>query len=72
MKATTIKSFVFNAKALGVTAMFLMAGNLEATTRRFLPIEGTPVEREWIPRFVGRLFEAISVFVSGVVQLPPG
>lgn len=72
MKATTIKSFLFNAKALGVTAMFLMAGNLEAATRRFLPIESSPVEREWIPKIVGRLFEAISVFVSGVIQVPPG
>lgn len=72
MKATTIKSFIFNAKALGFTLFFLLAGNVEAASRRFLPIEGTPVEREWIPKLVGRLFESISVFLSGVIGLPPG
>ena len=70
MKATTIKSFLSNGKALGVTAMLLVAGNMEAATR-FLPIEGGPVEREWIPRVIGRLFELARVVISGVLDIPP-
>lgn len=71
MKATTIKSFVSNGKALAVTAMFLAAGNMEAVTR-FRGIESGPVEREWIPRIIGRLFESISVVISGVLSGPVG
>ncbi len=72
MKATTIKSFILNGKALVVTVMFLAAGNMEAASRRFLPIEGGPIEREWIPKIIGRFFELISAVASGVLEIPPG
>ena len=70
MKATMIKSLVFNTKALAFTAMLLVAGNAQAVTR-FIPIEGGPVEREWIPRIIGRLFEVARVVISGVLEIPP-
>ncbi len=71
MKATTIKSFVSNGKAVAVATMLFAAGNAEAVTR-FRLIEGGPVEREWIPRIVGRLFEGISHFISAVINVPIG
>ena len=70
MKATTIKSFVYSGKALAVTTMFLLAGNMEAVPR-FRGIEGTPGESDWIPRIIGQIFQIVKA-ISGNLQVPIG